>query len=83
VLYAPAADSGSRTGRPTTSGYRLQADWTPFGDATSFARPWANLRLGVQYTGYTEFNGSGSNYDGFGRDASDNNTVSLFLWTAF
>jgi hypothetical protein len=32
---------------------------------------------------YTQFNGSGKNYDGFGRAASDNNTLLLFLWTVF
>ena len=28
------------------------------------------------------FNGASSNYDGFGRDASDNDSVLAFLWTA-
>lgn len=83
VLYAPGADTGSRTGKPNTSGYSLQADWTPWGEADSMGAPFANLRLGAQYTGYTKFNGASSNYDGFGRKASDNNTISLFLWTAF
>ena len=31
--------------------------------------PWANLKLGIQYTAYTQFNGGNKNYDGFGRNA--------------
>ena len=41
-----------------------------------------NLRAGVQYTLYTKFDGASSNYDGTGRNASDNNTVRVFVWTA-
>ena len=83
LLYAPEEDGGSRTGKPDTSGYTLQADWTPWGKEDSWNAPWANLRLGVQYTGYFKFNGASSNYDGSGRDASDNNTVFLFAAVAF
>jgi hypothetical protein len=39
--------------------------------------PWQNLLLGVQYTGYTRFNGAQNNYDGSNRNASANNTVYL------
>lgn len=81
-LYAAAADTGY-AGTPDTNGYILQADWTPFGKSDSWGAPWANLRLGVQYTGYTKFNGASSNYDGSGRNASDNNTLYAFVWTAF
>lgn len=78
--YAPEEDAGSRTGSPDSTGYTLEASWTPFGKEESWNSPWANLRLGLQYTGYTQFNGSSSNYDGFGRDASDNNTLFAYLW---
>ena len=83
LLYAPAGDGGSRNGRPDTSGYVLQADWTPFGKEDSWHAPYANLRLGVQYTGYFKFNGASHNYNGSGRDASDNNTVFAFAAVAF
>lgn len=73
---------GNSTGRPNTSGYILQADWTPWGKESSWAAPWANLRLGAQYTGYTRFNGASHDYDGSGRNARDNNTVFLFAWIA-
>lgn len=82
TLYAPAPDSGSRTGKPNTTGFILQADWSPFGKEGSWGEPWANLRLGLQYTIYSKFNGASSDYDGYGRDASDNNTLFLFLWLA-
>jgi hypothetical protein len=82
-LYGPAQDSGSLSGRPTSTGWMLQADYTPFGRDESWGRPWANVRLGVQYTGYTRFNGGVTNYDGFGRNASDNDTFTAFVWTAF
>jgi len=81
-LFAPGPGSGSRTGTPNSSGTILQADWTPFGAADSWRAPWANLRVGVQYTLYDKFNGASSNYDGFGRNARDNNTLFIFLWTA-
>lgn len=70
-------------GSPDTRGYTIQADWTPFGKENSWGAPWANVRLGLQYTGYTKFNGASKNYDGSGRDASDNNTLYGFVWAAF
>ncbi|HEX8979123.1 MAG TPA: hypothetical protein VF811_05385 [Parasulfuritortus sp.] len=81
-LYASAADSGF-AGNPDTDGYILQADWTPLGKHGSWGEPWANLRLGLQYTWYTKFNGATNNYDGNGRNASDNNTLYAFVWTSF
>ncbi len=83
LLYAAEDITGSRVGAPGTKGYVLQADWTPFGKEDSWAAPWANLRLGIQYTGYTKFNGASTDYDGAGRKASDNNTLFLFSWIAF
>ncbi len=64
------------SGSPDSAGYTLQADWTPFGEETSWAAPWANLRLGLQHTLYTKFNGTSSN-------AGDNNATYLFAWIAF
>jgi len=40
----------------------------------------ANFFL-AQYTMYSTFNGASSNYDGYGRSASDNNTLYLLVWT--
>ena len=50
---------------------------------------WFNLKwpalpmtqLALQYAFYFKFNGAQSNYDGFGRNAWDNNTLYLLAWT--
>jgi hypothetical protein len=81
-LYAPASVAGSASGSPDSRGYILQLEYVPFGKLESYARPWLNVRLGLQYTGYERFNGGAVNYDGFGRPASDNNTLFGFFWVA-
>lgn len=83
LLYAPAPDSGSSSGRPNTRGWTAQTDWTPWGKESSWGAPWANVRVGLQYTAYTQFNGSRQDYDGSGRNASANNTLLGFVWTSF
>jgi hypothetical protein len=82
-VYAPAEIDGSRLGKPNSSGLIFQADWTPFGKDGSWGNSLANLRLGIQYTIYNKFNGAKKNYDGFGRNASDNDTLYMFAWSAF
>lgn len=79
VLYG-----NSYNNRPNTSGYVLQADWTPLGKESSWGAPWANVRIGLQYTGYRRFLGGSTFIDDAGneRRASDNNTTMLFLWTS-
>ena len=64
---------GNASGSPDTRGATLEAFWTPL----------QNLRLGAQYTGYSKFNGATHNYDGFGRNARDNNTLLLYSWLAY
>ena len=74
VLYnTGAAVTGSITGSPRTSGYIFELDWLPRRD----------VRLLLQYTGYREFNGGRTNYDGFGRNAKDNNMLFLMGWLMF
>ena len=73
LLYASAPLTGSLNGSPSNSGYTVQfAYW-----------PVQNIDLNVNYTGYTKFNGSSTNYDGANRNASDNNTVYTALWVNF
>jgi hypothetical protein len=69
--------------RPDSSGATLQVDGTPWGDGGSPLGPRFNMRVGIQYTAYLRFNGAGQNYDGFGRNASDNNTLRVFTWVAY
>jgi hypothetical protein len=83
VFYGPAPLSGSNNGSPDTRGYILQLEYVPFGKMGSWAQPWVNVRIGLQYTGYLKFNGGTSNYDGFGRTAHQNNSLFLFSWLAF
>ncbi len=70
TLYAPGPVTGSRTGSPNTSGYGLQASYWPD----------QNIDLSLTYDGFDHFNGSGANYDGSGRNASDNNTLYAAIW---
>jgi hypothetical protein len=83
ALFAPQPLSGSANGKPNSNSFIIEADWVPFGKENSWGRPLANLKLGIQYTIYTEFNGGTKNYDGFGDNASGNNTLFLFAWLAF
>ena len=83
VLYSAAPVTGSANGKPNSNAFILEADWVPFGKDGSWAQPFANLKLGLQYTIYTQFNGASRNYDGFGRNASGNNTLYAFAWLAF
>lgn len=83
TFYAPAPLSGSNNGSPDSRGYIAQLEYVPFGKMGSWAAPWINVRLGLQYTGYLKFNGGTDNYDGFGRAASQNNSLFVFLWMLF
>jgi hypothetical protein len=58
-----------------TKGYVVELSYIPFMNSPSPVYPWANVRLGVKYTYYTEFDGT---TDG----AQDNNTLFLYAWVA-
>jgi hypothetical protein len=77
LLYA-----GNSAHKPDSTGFVFQVDGTPFGAEPSSLGTRFNLRAGLQYTLYTKFNGSSSNFNGFGRNASDNNALRLFIWLA-
>ena len=84
---AAAGNPGDMVGfannSPNYNGFSIEADWVPFGKEKSLWRPWLNLKIGAAYMFYTDYNGASSNYDGFGRNASDNNTFLLYAWTLF
>jgi len=63
----------SANGSPDTQGWIAEVNYLP----------WLNVKISAQYTAYNKFNGAGSNYDGLGRNASDNNTWYLLLWFAY
>jgi hypothetical protein len=74
--------ASNRTFKPDSTGVMLQLDATPFGGLPQPERR-PNLRVGVQYTIYTRFNGAGANFDGAGGRASGQNTLRVFTWIAF
>ncbi len=73
LLHRPAPVAGTRTGRPNSSGLIGELAFLP----------WLNTRFALQYVAYARFNGSHDDYDGFGRSASDNNTLYLLAWLVF
>jgi hypothetical protein len=67
------AVTGSGNGSPNSSGNIVEFNYLPRRD----------IRLMLQFTHYNKFNGAKVNYDGFGRKASDNDTVYLLGWFMF
>jgi hypothetical protein len=63
----------SATGSPNTRGWTAEVDYLP----------WLNTKLSLQYTTYMKFNGGNTNYDGVGRNASDNDTLYLLMWFSY
>jgi hypothetical protein len=64
---------GSPNGKPNSSWGNVEVDYLP----------WLNVKLGLQYTAYAKFNGASDNYDGNGRNASDNNMIFGYVWFAY
>jgi hypothetical protein len=73
LLYSSIPVDGSRTGSPDSNGFILEA----------YYRRWEKTKISLQYTIYNKFNGAHSNYDGFGRNASDNNSLYALVWFMF
>ncbi|HWA04102.1 MAG TPA: hypothetical protein VG819_11325 [Rhizomicrobium sp.] len=70
VLYA-----GNPGFRPDSTGVTFQVDGTLFGRDMDVLDGRFNVRAGLQYTVYSRFDGGSGN-------ASGNDTLRLFLWTA-
>jgi hypothetical protein len=73
LLYGRSMTDGFYNGNPNSSGITAQFTYLP----------WMNTQFALQYVIYNKFNGASTNYDGFGRNASDNNTLYLNSWIAF
>lgn len=69
-LYSADPVDGSVNGSPDSQGITLEGTYLP----------WQNTQFSLQYTDYLKFNGRKDNYDGNGRNASDNNTLYLTGW---
>ncbi len=63
----------SATNSPDSDGAIIEADYLP----------WLNVKLSAQYVLFNKYMGGTSNYDGYGRSASDNNVLQIMLWYAF
>jgi len=60
---------------PDSNGYTFEVAYIPFISSHSPIWPWANARVGLQYTYYNKFDGDTSS-------AHDNNTLFAYIWFA-
>jgi hypothetical protein len=72
-VTTPIAVTGSASNSPNSQGEIFEVNYLP----------WLNTKLQLQYTRYSKFNGAANNYDGAGRNASDNNTTYLLVWLLY
>lgn len=73
ALYDPTRVSGNISSSPAVRGWTYELFWTPV----------QYVRVGAQFTAYSKFNGAAHDYDGFGRNASDNNSLFFYVWGAY
>jgi len=73
LRYPQAGVVGSANGSPDSRGWVASVEYLP----------WLNVKLSAQYVLYDRFNGGGSDYDGAGRAASDNNTLYISAWIMY
>jgi hypothetical protein len=73
ILYPTSGINGSLNNKPNSNGMLAELSYLP----------WYNTKLSLQYVKYSKFNGGGDNYDGSGRNASQNNNLYLLLWISF
>ena len=72
LLYASLASGIS----PNSNGWATEIAYIPFGESLARGWPWANMRIGLQYTWYDKF-------DGTTAGAHSNDTLFLHTWMAF
>ena len=68
----PVGVTNSANSNPTTNSWVTELKY----------QAWLNVQFTLQYSHYTKFNGGTNNYDGNGRNASDNDTTYLLMWFA-
>ena len=73
MRYGMGPVMGSANGRPDTAGWVAELDYLPV----------ENVKLALRRTAYRKFNGGTADYDGFGRNAADNNNWFLMGWFMF
>jgi hypothetical protein len=67
--------AGNTNFSPNTNGWIAEIAYIPFMSSQAPGWPWGNVRVGLQYVAYTEFNGTPVG-------ASANNTLFLYAWFA-
>jgi hypothetical protein len=82
ALLYPSGNSvtGYANGSPNSEAMIYELDWLFAWDNAEDRR---RNRIILQYVDYSKFNGASSNYDGFGRNARDNNTIYLTWWSVY
>ncbi|MFZ5546239.1 MAG: hypothetical protein ACOZJZ_22000 [Pseudomonadota bacterium] len=73
MRYGMGPVMGSASGRPDTAGWIAEVNYLPV----------QNVKLAIRRTAFRKFNGGSTDYDGFGRNASDNNNWYLLGWFMF
>ncbi len=73
VRFGPEDVVGAANGKPDSEAWIAEVIFSP----------WQNVQLRAQYTAYSKFNGASSNYDGFGRNARDNDALFFNAWFAW
>ncbi len=82
AIYAAAPISGNANGKPNTTSFTTELDYYPWNNGGPSFMPWMNAKLFVEDTFYPVFNGLSHNYDGSGRNASDNDVIFTGIWLA-
>jgi hypothetical protein len=67
------SNSSNVTGKPNTVAWIPEVFWIPV----------QNVRVGMQYSMFTKYQGASKNYDGWGRNARDNDALFLYIWGAY
>ena len=68
---------GSANGSPNSRGWIAELNYLADVDSIPIVQ---HAKFALRYTAYTQFNGARNNYDGFGRNAKDNNSIFLLVW---
>jgi hypothetical protein len=69
--------NASGTNSPNSTGVVGELDYIPFNNGGPSFYKWLNLKFGIQYIYYPEFNGM------TGHSATANNTLYIFTWLVF
>jgi hypothetical protein len=80
---ADAALYRTFTGSPNSAGWITEIAYLPFSYGGPAFWPWLNMRIGLQYTLWTKFDGATTNINGAGRNAHNNNTIFAYTWIMF